>query len=110
MPNRFPDSFDATDNRLRPLAEYTDRLPSRRRRKKLNRATLWRWALRGARGGRVRLETWVIGSGRFTSDAAVAAFMKRLAEHREACAATPAAPAIDPQHLGAIRERFGVNP
>jgi hypothetical protein len=52
----------------------------------------------------------VIGSGRFTSDAAVAAFMKRLAEHREACAATPAAPAIDPQHLGAIRERFGVNP
>lgn len=65
--------IDPTDRTLRPLSSYTERLPSSRPGKTLNRATLWRWALRG-HGGRV-LQTVQIGSGRFTCDAWVAEFM-----------------------------------
>lgn len=96
--------FDPTDDTLRPLAEYTDRLPSRRRGRKLNRATLWRWAMRGAQGGRLRLRTVVLGGGRFTSDAAVAAFMR--AQGAEDGAELSPAPLVDEAGLAAIRERF----
>lgn len=67
-------AIDPTCNELRPLAEYSRRLPSSRRGKRLNRATLWRWALRGARGGR-RLRTVCLGSGRMTCDAWVWEFV-----------------------------------
>ncbi|MCR9248570.1 MAG: DUF1580 domain-containing protein [bacterium] len=100
------DPFDPSDTTLRPLAEYTDRLPSRRRGRKLNRATLWRWATRGLQGGRIRLETVRLGGGRFSSDAAVAAFMEAqvcLDDGREQAASA----SIDDGALAAIRERFG---
>ena len=97
------DPFDPSNTQLRPLAEYTDRLPSRRRGRKLHRATLWRWALRGAQGGRVRLETVRLGKGRFTSDAAVAAFMAACEGGGEAL---PSPPPADEQRLAAIRKRF----
>lgn len=104
--SRQDDPFDPTDDRLRPLAEYTDRLPSRCRGRKLNRATLWRWALHGVRGGKVRLATWLLGGGRFTSDEAVAAFMEE-----RAFAGTPEKPSamdiISEQRRAAIRKRFG---
>lgn len=69
--------IDPTSRELRPLAEYCDRLPSRRRGRKLNRATLYRWALHGVSGGRI-LQTVELGGGRFTCDAWVAEFMGRL--------------------------------
>lgn len=59
--------------RLRPLAEYCDRLPSSRPGKRLNRATLWRWALSGLRGRRLR--TVELGGGRMTCDAWVWQFV-----------------------------------
>jgi hypothetical protein len=68
-------TLDPNSTALRPLAEYCDRLPSSRRGKKLNRATLWRWALKGERDGRY-LRTVGMGSGRFTCDAWVAQFLK----------------------------------
>ncbi|MBI5431863.1 MAG: DUF1580 domain-containing protein [Planctomycetes bacterium] len=60
--------------RLRPLAEYAERLPSGRPGKCLNRATLWRWALPGLRGGR-RLRTAALGGTRVTCDAWVWEFV-----------------------------------
>lgn len=75
------DPFDPTSSKLRPLGEYRDRLPSRRSGCRLNRSTLYRWALRGARSGRVKLKTDCIGGGRFTCDAWVREFMRALAEH-----------------------------
>lgn len=71
--------FIPTCRELRPLAEYCDRLPSRRRGRKLNRATLYRWALHGVSGGRI-LQTVELGGGRFTCDAWVAEFMRQLSE------------------------------
>lgn len=59
--------LDPNSTELRPLAEYTHRLASSHRGKSLNRATLWRWALRGLRDGRY-LRTVGLGSGRFTCD------------------------------------------
>lgn len=67
-------TIDHMDKALRPLSSYCDRLPSSRPGKKLNRATLWRWALRGQRGRILR--TVQLGSGRFTCDAWVSEFMR----------------------------------
>lgn len=69
-----PAAIDPACQRLRLLVEYADRLPSGRRGKRLNRATLWRWALRGLRGGR-RLRTVTAGSTRVTCDAWVWEFL-----------------------------------
>lgn len=111
----MPSLIDPSDAELRPLSEYCDRLPSRVCSRKLNRATLWRWALRGARG-RV-LRTVVIGSGRFTCDAWVAEFFDGCAP-REPWRPRPMFdPARLPSHAGldaAERERIarklGVRP
>jgi hypothetical protein len=78
--------------RLRPLAEYATRLPSSRRGKRLNRATLWRWALSGVRGGRL-LCTAVLGAGRMTCDAWVWQF---LAQSGGASRSAGQAPRFDP--------------
>jgi hypothetical protein len=67
--------LDPESHALRPLAEYAARLPSSRHGKRLNRATLWRWALKGVRGGR-RLHTVALGYGRMTCDAWVWEFMR----------------------------------
>src|SRR5688500_15200315 len=69
--------------RLRPLAEYTRRLPSSQSGKRLNRATLWRWALAGLRDGR-RLKTVALGGGRMTCDAWVWQFLVQADNPREA--------------------------
>jgi len=101
---KHADPFDPTDTRLRPLAEYADRLPSRRRGRRLNRATLWRWAMRGARGGKVLLHTVRLGSGRFTSDADFAAFMRELEEDRRQ---PEPESTIDDEQVATIQKRFG---
>ncbi|MBI5433754.1 MAG: DUF1580 domain-containing protein [Planctomycetes bacterium] len=68
--------------RLRPLAEYAARLPSGRPGKRLNRSTLWRWALSGVRGGR-RLKTAALGRTRVTCDAWVWEFLEGGSPGRE---------------------------
>lgn len=67
------DPIDPTCLCLRPLAEYSRRLPSSRSGKRLHRATLWRWALRGARGRKLR--TAALGGSRVTCDAWVWEFL-----------------------------------
>lgn len=73
MPHQV--QLDPRDHRLRPLSEYCGRLPICVRGRNLGRATIWRWALRGRRDGRV-LRTGGIGSGRFTCEAWVVEFME----------------------------------
>ena len=75
------DPFDPSSTFLRPLGEYRDRLPSRRSGRRLTRSTLYRWALRGTRGGRVTLKTVRIGGGIFTCDQFVHEFMRALDVH-----------------------------
>jgi len=75
--------LDPSDHQLRPLSEYCKRIPSRVPGKRLNRATLWRWALHG------RLRTVQIGGGRFTCDAWVWQFI-----HNTPGAARPISPAL----------------
>lgn len=67
--------IDPNNRELRPLAAYSRRLPSRRFGKRLNRATLWRWAQRGVRGR--QLQTVMLGAGRMTCDAWVWEFLVR---------------------------------
>jgi hypothetical protein len=78
---RLPAPIDPGCRRLRPLADYADRLPSGRRGKRLNRATLWRWALRGLRSGR-RLRSVSAGGTRVTCDAWVWEFFVTLGTAR----------------------------
>jgi len=69
------DPFDPTSTQLRPLADYSERLPSSRRGKQFHRSTLWRWFSRGVRGG-IALETQRLGGCRYTCDVWVAEFMR----------------------------------
>jgi len=76
-----PEPFNPTSTRFRPLAEYSNVLPSSRPGRRLNRATLWRWALKGVGG--VRLQTVSLGSARLTTDADIAAFMRALSNRTQ---------------------------
>src|SRR5262249_51365489 len=87
---------------LRPLAEYVERLPSGRRGKCLNRATLWRWALRGLRGGR-RLQTAALGGTRVTCDAWVWAFLTSAPEAN----LVARAPSLDRTERQRVARRLG---
>jgi hypothetical protein len=63
-----------------PLGQVPADIPSRQPGKRVNVSTVWRWAMHGCRG--VRLETVVIGGGRFTSREAIQRFAERLSEAR----------------------------
>jgi hypothetical protein len=94
--------FDPTSTKLRPLAEYSDRLPSSRRGRMIHRATLWRWALKGTGGG-ILLPTVRLGGCRYTCDANVAQFMRQLSVPGP----RPTAPnAMRPEERQRIAERF----
>ncbi len=69
------DPLDPSSTQLRPLAVYSDRIPSSRRGKILHRATLWRWAFGGLRGG-IILQTVRLGGCRYTCDAWIVEFMR----------------------------------
>src|SRR5262245_51033290 len=98
------DPFDPTCTRLRPLAEYTGRLPSSRPGKRLNRATLWRWSLKGT-SSRVLLQTARLGGCRYTCDAWVAEFMAALSA---APSAGAQAPPISDEERARILRHFGL--
>lgn len=78
--------FDPSSTRFRPLAEYSNLLPSSRPGRRLNRATLWRWALKGVGG--VRLQTVSLGSARLSTDADIAAFMRALSNRTQSTGLT----------------------
>lgn len=89
---------------LRPLAEYSQRIPSSRGGKSLNRATLWRWALKGLQG--VKLQTVRIGGGRYTCDAWVCEFIAARSETHEPF--STAAHSDTTGHRARVLNRFGV--
>lgn len=97
--------LDPSSHDLRPLAEYCDRLPSRVRGRSLNRATLWRWALKGRSDGRT-LRTVGLGSGRFTCDAWVVQF---LAEHDGAGGRQLGTRGLDPAERERIARKLGAS-
>ena len=95
--------LDPNCTRLRPLATYADRLPSGRRGKRLNRATLWRWALRGLRR-RPRLRTAALGGTRVTCDAWVWEFLNSDAVGRR----VPVGGGLDRRERERVGARLGV--
>lgn len=99
--------IDSTCTRLRPLAEYTQRLPSSRPSRRLNRATLWRWALRGMRGGR-KLRTVTAGAARLTCDAWVWEFLTPSAQPNEHRAVSPSL--LSATERESIARRLGASP
>jgi hypothetical protein len=68
--------IDTTAESLLSLAQAADELPRRRRGRKTNVSTLYRWSQSGCRG--VRLETVQIGATRCTSREALQRFFERL--------------------------------
>lgn len=97
--------LDPECKRLRPLAEYTTRLPSSRSGKRLSRATLWRWALHGVRGGRL-LKTVELGAGRMSCDAWVWEFLGTRIEGRTDSGNTPT---LDLEERERIRRALGAS-
>ena len=72
--------IDTSTEAVIPLGQASAEIPSRQLGKKVSISTVWRWAMHGCRG--IRLETVVIGGGRFTSREAVQRFAERLSEAR----------------------------
>jgi hypothetical protein len=64
-----------------PLSAVPERLPRRRRGKKVHVSCLYRWSVTGCRG--VVLETTQIGATRATSLEALERFFERLASQRQ---------------------------
>ena len=86
------------DHEVETVLSLTDaaaRLPRRRGGKRVNVATLYRWASNGCRG--VRLETIQIGGTRCTSMQALQRFFDRLS--------TPGAGPVGPDHRREARVR-----
>ena len=94
--------IDPTCKILRPLGEYAGRLPSSRPGKTIHKATLGRWANHGASG--VVLRTEILGGCRFTCDAYLAEFMRRLGQGRRASRRASSARRCPPRE--ADRERI----
>jgi hypothetical protein len=70
--------IDTLTEAILPLAQAADELPRRRRGRKTNVSTLYRWSQAGCRG--VRLETIQIGGTRCTSREALQRFFERLSQ------------------------------
>lgn len=75
-------SIDPNDHTLLTFSELARVIPSRNRRGRgINISTLFRWANPGIRG--VRLETRLIGGGRFSSLYFVSQFINKLSQRTE---------------------------
>jgi Protein of unknown function (DUF1580) len=97
--------IDTTAETILTLAHAADELPRRRRGRKTNISTLYRWSQVGCRG--IRLETIQIGGTRCTSREALQRFFERLSQ---AQGASPAAggessPAPAPARRSVIRRQ-----
>ena len=93
--------IDTSTENVIPLGQVPAEYPSRRPGKRINISTVWRWATQGCRG--VRLETVVIGGGRFTSREAVQRFAERLSQPRSTGGGGP--PAAVRYRTAARRQR-----
>ncbi len=67
--------IDITEESLIPLSEVAAYVPSSRPGKRLNVATVWRWATAGVGGH--RLETVKVGGSTYTSVEAVKRFVQQ---------------------------------
>src|SRR5258708_921780 len=76
VPSPEAPMIDTTNETILPLSQAADELPRRRRGRKTNVSTLYRWSIAGCRG--VRLETIQIGGTRCTSREALQRFFERL--------------------------------
>ena len=74
--------IDTTTEKPIPLTEAAAELPRRRRGKKTNVSTLYRWATAGCRG--VVLETIQVGATRCTSREGLQRFFEKLTLPRQA--------------------------
>jgi hypothetical protein len=74
--------IDTTSETLLTLAQAADDLPRRRKGRKTNISTLYRWSQAGCRG--VVLETIQCGGTRCTSREALQRFFERLSQARQA--------------------------
>ena len=74
--------IDATAEALLTLSQAADELPRRRRGRKTNISTLYRWSQAGCRD--VRLETTQVGATRCTSREALQRFFERLSQRQPA--------------------------
>ena len=77
--------IDISSEAVVTLTEATKHLPARRKGKRPNVATLYRWAQVGVRG--VRLETLQVGGTKCTSLEALQRFCERLTDPRTAASA-----------------------
>ena len=69
--------IDPTSERLIPLKEVADFIPSiRGKGKRLNISTAWRWCLEGVRGR--KLDSIVVGGSRYTSVEGIGRFVAAL--------------------------------
>jgi hypothetical protein len=100
-------SIDAATETLLTLAEAADRLPRRRRGRKLHVSTLYRWTVSGCRG--VILESIQIGATRATSAEALQRFFDRLTQPASSPPLTRSMVRRQRQSEAAAREleRFG---
>ena len=92
--------IDVANENLVPLGQVPTIVPSSHPGKRLNIATVWRWATHGVRG--VQLESILIGGARYTSREAVARFVDALNGTRDGA---PAAPVPTPARRQRQRER-----
>ena len=94
-----------------PLNELANYLP-RRRGKKLNRSTVWRWAQRGCRGA-APLETFSIGSMRYVTPDAVKKFLADCDAEAAAGRVCPPSVRIRPARPSAatraLAKRYGID-
>jgi hypothetical protein len=89
--------IDTLTEAVFPLSQAVDELPRRRRGRKTNISTLYRWSQAGCRG--VVLETIQIGGTRCTSREALQRFFERLSQPQE----TIPAAGCDPSPPSAFR-------
>jgi hypothetical protein len=69
-------------------------IPGRRQSLRITKGSVYRWAMRGLRGGTVRLRTEMVGGTRCTTRAWLDEFLAALnAGERAAASATPRSPA-----------------
>jgi hypothetical protein len=95
------------------MGQVPSEIPSRRPGKRINVSTVWRWVMHGCRG--IRLETLIVGGGRYTSRQAVQRFAERLSAARagspgparESAPRTASRRARDSERAGRELEQLG---
>ena len=99
-------AIDALSETVVSFTEMTKSLPRRRKGKRPNVATLYRWTTCGCRG--VRLESIQIGGTRCTSHEALQRFFDRLSADRSAPVPAPRVDRRAVAHAERILDSAGI--